>query len=197
MDWARADRRGCLLVVRRNSDTSVAVALATIATHDDDPLARTGGAGGPASAHAVREERSSQADRSYLGPIPGGSVISVSVAAMSANGVSEQGPTQDFRPYSDVRKACTQQYGDMIKVGELAKPVRYDVFVRSPPRSGLARVLTCMDATVRAEPGVACPSPVWTLGASYPRCGALHTNPGADAAHCVTGRRQAEISRTR
>lgn len=41
----------------------------------------------------------------------------------------------------------------MIEVGELTKQVRPNVFVRSPRRSGLARVLTCMGATVRAGPG--------------------------------------------
>jgi len=41
----------------------------------------------------------------------------------------------------------------MIQARELTKQVRYDVFVRSPRRSGLSRVLTAMGATVRAEPG--------------------------------------------
>ncbi|MGH3776111.1 MAG: hypothetical protein ACRDRR_10325 [Pseudonocardiaceae bacterium] len=41
----------------------------------------------------------------------------------------------------------------MIEGREPTKQVRRDVFVRSPRRSGLARVLTSMGATVRAEPG--------------------------------------------
>jgi hypothetical protein len=41
----------------------------------------------------------------------------------------------------------------MIQARELTKQVRCDVFVRSPRRSGLSRVLTAMGATVRAEPG--------------------------------------------
>ena len=39
----------------------------------------------------------------------------------------------------------------MIQLAEPTKPVGRDVFVRSPRRSGLARVLTGMGATVRAE----------------------------------------------
>ncbi|MGH3835188.1 MAG: hypothetical protein ACRDSF_05725 [Pseudonocardiaceae bacterium] len=35
---------------------------------------------------------------------------------------------------------------------ELTQPIRHDVFVRSPRRSGLTRVLTGMGATVLAEP---------------------------------------------
>jgi hypothetical protein len=42
---------------------------------------------------------------------------------------------------------------DMIEVCELTKQVQCDVFVRSPRRSGLARVLTDMGATVLAESG--------------------------------------------
>ena len=41
----------------------------------------------------------------------------------------------------------------MIQAPELTKQVRCDVFVRSPRRSGLSRVLTAMGPTVRAEPG--------------------------------------------
>ena len=41
----------------------------------------------------------------------------------------------------------------MVELPELTKQVRHDVFVRSPRRSGLARVLTRMGATVRAESG--------------------------------------------
>ncbi|MGQ0719652.1 MAG: hypothetical protein ACT4NP_20510 [Pseudonocardiales bacterium] len=41
----------------------------------------------------------------------------------------------------------------MSEVPELTEQVRCDVFVRSPRRSGLARVLTGMGATVRPEPG--------------------------------------------
>jgi ABC-2 type transport system ATP-binding protein len=41
----------------------------------------------------------------------------------------------------------------MIQARELTKQLRCDVFVRSPRRSGLSRVLTAMGATVRAEPG--------------------------------------------
>lgn len=41
----------------------------------------------------------------------------------------------------------------MIEVGELTKQVRRDVYVRSPRRSGLTKVLTAMGATVLAEPG--------------------------------------------
>jgi hypothetical protein len=40
----------------------------------------------------------------------------------------------------------------MIEVGELSKQVGNDVFVRYPRRSGLARVLTGMGATVLSEP---------------------------------------------
>jgi hypothetical protein len=41
----------------------------------------------------------------------------------------------------------------MVELPELTKHVRHDVFVRSPRRSGLARLLTRMGATVRAESG--------------------------------------------
>ncbi len=41
----------------------------------------------------------------------------------------------------------------MIEVRELTEQVRRDVFVRSPRRSGLTRVLTGMGATVLAQPG--------------------------------------------
>lgn len=41
----------------------------------------------------------------------------------------------------------------MIEVAELTKPVACEVYVRSPRRSGLVRVLTGMDATVRAGSG--------------------------------------------
>jgi hypothetical protein len=41
----------------------------------------------------------------------------------------------------------------MIEVRELPKHVEDDVFVRSPRRSGLTKVLTSMGATVLAEPG--------------------------------------------
>ena len=52
---------------------------------------------------------------------------------------------------------CARPAGDniigMIQPRELTKQLRCDVFVRSPRRSGLSRVLTAMGATVRAEPG--------------------------------------------
>ncbi|MGH3920757.1 MAG: hypothetical protein ACRDSG_17260 [Pseudonocardiaceae bacterium] len=41
----------------------------------------------------------------------------------------------------------------MIEVHELTERYRRDVFVRSPRRNKLARVLTDMGATVLAEPG--------------------------------------------
>ena len=41
----------------------------------------------------------------------------------------------------------------MIEVRELSKHVEGDVFVRSPRRSGLTKILTSMGATVLAEPG--------------------------------------------
>ncbi|MGH3781531.1 MAG: hypothetical protein ACRDRO_13115 [Pseudonocardiaceae bacterium] len=41
----------------------------------------------------------------------------------------------------------------MIEVCESATPPRREVFVRSPRRSGLTRVLTSMGATVLAEHG--------------------------------------------
>ncbi|MFY9805737.1 MAG: hypothetical protein WAK86_00550 [Pseudonocardiaceae bacterium] len=41
----------------------------------------------------------------------------------------------------------------MIEVRELSKHVGGDVYVRSPRRSGLAKILTSMGATVLAEPG--------------------------------------------
>jgi hypothetical protein len=41
----------------------------------------------------------------------------------------------------------------MIEVCELAKQARCDVFVRSPRRGGLTRLLTGMGATVLTEPG--------------------------------------------
>ncbi|MGH3984243.1 MAG: hypothetical protein ACRDST_16555 [Pseudonocardiaceae bacterium] len=40
----------------------------------------------------------------------------------------------------------------MIEARELTKQVRRDVFVRSPRRGGLTKVLTSMGATVLAEP---------------------------------------------
>ena len=48
--------------------------------------------------------------------------------------------------------ACGNIVG-MIEVRELPQPGQRDVFVRSPLRSGLTRVLTSMGATVLAEPG--------------------------------------------
>lgn len=41
----------------------------------------------------------------------------------------------------------------MTELRELSKNVRGDVFVRSPRRSGLTKVLISMGATVFAEPG--------------------------------------------
>jgi hypothetical protein len=41
----------------------------------------------------------------------------------------------------------------MIEVRELSKHVEGDVFVRSPRRSGLTKILISMGATVLAEPG--------------------------------------------
>jgi ABC-2 type transport system ATP-binding protein len=41
----------------------------------------------------------------------------------------------------------------MFESDQLNKHVRHDVFVRSPRRSGLARVLSGMGATVRPESG--------------------------------------------
>lgn len=41
----------------------------------------------------------------------------------------------------------------MIEVGERTRQLRRDVFVRSPRRGGLTRVLTSMGATVLAQPG--------------------------------------------
>lgn len=41
----------------------------------------------------------------------------------------------------------------MTQARELTKQVRCDMFVRTPRRSGLSRVLTAMGATVRAESG--------------------------------------------
>lgn len=119
-------------------------------------------------------------------------MTSVSAAVISANGVSEHGLIQDLGLRSDVRKACTRQHGGMIMVGELTKQVRHDVFVRSPRRSGLARVLTSMGATVRAEPG--CGLSVTGMDpCSIASAAAAHyiTNPGADAAD---GRRHLETS---
>jgi ABC-2 type transport system ATP-binding protein len=40
----------------------------------------------------------------------------------------------------------------MTQAHQLTKEVRYDLFVRTPRRSGLSRVLTARGATVRAEP---------------------------------------------
>ncbi len=48
-------------------------------------------------------------------------------------------------------RACGNIAG-MIEVRELTQPVRRDVFVRSPRRGGLTRVLTDMGATVLTEP---------------------------------------------
>jgi hypothetical protein len=84
-------------------------------------------------------------------PLAARSVATVSPLHLGQR-VSEQGLIQDLGPHSDVRKACTRQHEDMIELGELTKQVRDDVFVRSPRRSGLAKVLTRMGATVRAEP---------------------------------------------
>ena len=41
----------------------------------------------------------------------------------------------------------------MIEVSGLTKPVNHDVFVRSPRRRGLSRILTAVSATVHAEAG--------------------------------------------
>lgn len=48
--------------------------------------------------------------------------------------------------------ACGNIAG-MIETPELTTQLRRNVFVRSPRRSGLTRVLTSMGATVLAEPG--------------------------------------------
>jgi hypothetical protein len=42
---------------------------------------------------------------------------------------------------------------DMTEARNLTRQLRRSVFVRSPRRSGLTRVLTSMGATVLAEPG--------------------------------------------
>lgn len=47
----------------------------------------------------------------------------------------------------------TKDYGDKRTVNLLPLRFRRDVFVRSPRRGGLTRVLTGMGATVLAEPG--------------------------------------------
>ena len=67
--------------------------------------------------------------------------------------VSDQGPipTPDPAPMC-ARPACGNIVG-MIEVCKLPQLIRRDVFVRSPRRSGLTKVLTCMGATVLAEPG--------------------------------------------
>lgn len=41
----------------------------------------------------------------------------------------------------------------MVEVSERSKQVRYGVFVRSPRRTGLAKVLCGLGSTVRAESG--------------------------------------------
>lgn len=41
----------------------------------------------------------------------------------------------------------------MIEARGLTKPVSHDVFVSSPRRSGLSRILTAMGATVHSEAG--------------------------------------------
>jgi ABC-2 type transport system ATP-binding protein len=46
-----------------------------------------------------------------------------------------------------------KDYGDKRVVNRLSLRSRRDVFVRSPRRGGLTRVLTGMGATVLAEPG--------------------------------------------
>ena len=46
-----------------------------------------------------------------------------------------------------------KDYGDKRVVNRLSLRSRCDVFVRSPRRGGLTRVLTGMGATVLAEPG--------------------------------------------
>ena len=66
------------------------------------------------------------------------------------------GPGSDPKPRTPLRCACAPTCGniaDMIEVLELTQPVRRDVLVRSPRRSGLTKVLTSMGATVLAEPG--------------------------------------------
>ena len=66
------------------------------------------------------------------------------------------GPGSDSQPQTPLRCAGTPARGNivgMIEAPELTKQVRHNVFVRSPRRSGLTRVLTSMGATVRAESG--------------------------------------------
>jgi ABC-2 type transport system ATP-binding protein len=50
-------------------------------------------------------------------------------------------------------RAAGGNIADMLETPELTKQIRHDVFVRSPRRSGLAKILTGMGATVLAEPG--------------------------------------------
>ena len=78
----------------------------------------------------------------------------------SVDAVSELcriGPGSDPKSRTSLRCASTRPAGNidvMTEVCELTGQLRRrDVFVRSPRRSGLARVLTSMGATVLAEPG--------------------------------------------
>jgi ABC-2 type transport system ATP-binding protein len=50
-------------------------------------------------------------------------------------------------------REMTKNYGDKRAVNLLSLRFRRDVFVRSPRRVGLTRVLTSLGATVLAEPG--------------------------------------------
>jgi hypothetical protein len=60
-------------------------------------------------------------------------------------------------PTSDHDPMCARpQRGNVVRMMEVCEPtkqVRRDVFVRSPRRGGLTRLLTGMGATVLAEPG--------------------------------------------
>ena len=77
----------------------------------------------------------------------------------SVDAVSELcriGPGSDPKSRTSLRCASTPPAGSiagMTEVCELTGQLRREVFVRSPRRSGLTRVLTSMGATVLAEPG--------------------------------------------
>lgn len=64
--------------------------------------------------------------------------------------------TKDYDETRNVDQLLIIERGGLVKeisARELAECVRCDVFVRSPRRSGLTKVLVGMGATVLAEPG--------------------------------------------
>lgn len=80
-------------------------------------------------------------------------LVPVSATAISVKGISDQGPIQTSDRAPMWAPPAVGNMVGMDEVSELTEQVQHAVFVRSPRRSGLTRVLTGMGATVLAGHG--------------------------------------------